>query len=221
MKIQAIIHCHSAFSPDSNLSLERIINLCQAHRIDAIALTDHNEITGALALQNMAPPDLKVIIGEEVTSREGHIIGLFLDKKIPPGLSIEETIYAIRQQGGVVLLPHPFDRIRKGSVGIPVTQRIKDKIDFIETFNARCLLKSDNTKAQLFAKEHNLASYAGSDGHFASEYINAIATMDDFTTKETFITSLKQATFTTRPAGWVAHLRSQQVKRFTRHHLSP
>jgi predicted metal-dependent phosphoesterase TrpH len=212
----AILHCHSLYSPDSNLSLQSIINVCTAHQISVIALTDHNEIQGALELQKIAPEGMQVIIGEEISSIEGHIIGLFLERKIAPGLSIEETILQIRSQGGVVLLPHPFDRIRKGSIGLEVTQRIKDKIDFIEIFNARCLLKSDNVKAERFAKEHNLWPYVGSDSHFGNEYINAVCTMDNFNSKEEFVEYLKLATFSTRPAGWVAHLRSQQVKRINK-----
>lgn len=213
--MRCVLHCHSLHSSDSSLSLKSIIKTCRANNIHAVALTDHNEVAGAFELQKLAP-DLQVIIGEEISSKEGHIIGLFLKEKIAPGLPIEETIQLIRKQGGVILLPHPFDRIRPGSAGLAVVTKIAMEIDFLEVFNARCLLSNDNKKAELFAKAHNLRPYAGSDAHFAREYTNAICDMQDFNTPDQFIRSLSQAKFTTRPAGWIMHLRSNYARHISR-----
>ncbi|HEY1074472.1 MAG TPA: PHP domain-containing protein [Patescibacteria group bacterium] len=218
--MRCVLHCHSLHSPDSSLPLQSIIDTCREYNINCVALTDHNEIAGAIELQKMAT-DIKVIIGEEVTSKEGHIIGLFLKEKISAGMPIHDTIRAIRDQGGVVLLPHPFDRIRPGSVGLKVLTQVAFEIDFLEIFNARCLLSSDNKKAAAFATEHRLRPYVGSDAHFASEYTNAICDMPNFDTPEGFVKSLSQATFSTRPAGWVIHVRSNYVRHISKRITDP
>ena len=106
--LKADLHVHSEYSPDSESSLVDIIEHCTAKGINCIAITDHNEIAGAIELKNIAP--FTVIVGEEILSSSGEIIGLFLTEHIPAQLSAEETIRRIKDQGGLVLIPHPFDR---------------------------------------------------------------------------------------------------------------
>ena len=206
------LHCHSEHSRDSDTALLKLIEICEARKIDAIALTDHNEITGAIRLKQLANKRIKVIIGEEIASQEGDVIGLFLKEKIEARLPIEETIRQIRSQGGVVLLPHPFDRIRHEAVGKTVTERIKNVIDFIEIFNSRCLFPGDNRKAKRYAKENSLSPFVGSDAHTKSEYGRSLNIMEPFRTPEEFIQSLKKATFKTRASGPFVHVRTKVVK---------
>jgi len=206
------LHCHSEHSRDSDTALQKLIALCVERKIDAIALTDHNEITGAVRLKQLAGKQLKVIIGEEIATTEGDVIGLFLKEKIEPRQPIEETIRQIRSQGGVVLLPHPFDRIRHEAVGLEVTERIKDQIDFIELFNSRCLFPGDNRKARRYTKENNLHGFVGSDAHTLKEYGRSVNIMEPFRSPEEFITSLRNATFKTRGSGALVHVKTKIVK---------
>jgi hypothetical protein len=104
--LRADLHCHSCYSKDSNLSLEKLIEACKKAGVNVVALTDHNEIEGGLRLREMAPHWLTVIVGEEIASVDGDIIGLFLKERIEPRLPIFETIRQIREQGGLVMVPH-------------------------------------------------------------------------------------------------------------------
>lgn len=147
----------------------------QERHIAVQAITDHNEIWGAQALQEMmhetqgeeespAVP-LKIIVGEEITTAEGEIIGLFLQEKIPPGLSPEETVARIESQGGLVLLPHGFDPFKRHRLSPAARDRIASHFDIIEAFNARISRRRYNRAAVEWAAEHNLLTSAGSDAH--------------------------------------------------------
>src|SRR5436190_17785030 len=107
-RLRADFHSHSHYSRDSVLNPRTFIDRCLKRGIDCIAVTDHNEIEGAFVIQKLAPPELKVIIGEEVKSSEGEIIGLFLQEFVPRGLTPEETVRAIQEQGGLAVVPHPY-----------------------------------------------------------------------------------------------------------------
>jgi predicted metal-dependent phosphoesterase TrpH len=210
--IRCELHCHSNYSKDSDLSLESIIATCKAKDIKVIALTDHNEIQGAFELQKIAPDWLTVIPAEEIATKQGDVIGLFLREKITARLDIHETIRQIHDQGGVVLLPHPFDRIRKEAVGLKVTESVKDTIDFIEVFNARCVFAGDNAKAKKFAELHNIPGFVGSDAHTTGEYGNASCYIKPFSTPEEFVTNLKEAKLTHKPANKWVHITTKMVK---------
>ena len=121
--------------------------------LDGVAIADHNTIEGALALQPMAP--FMVIVAEEIKTSEGEIIGLFLKSTIPRGLSPEETIVAIREQGGIVCVPHPLDRVRHSAMGRQTLERIIDQVDVLEVFNARVLFERERA-----AREMALANWA-------------------------------------------------------------
>jgi predicted metal-dependent phosphoesterase TrpH len=211
--VRAELHCHSHYSPDSRLSLPDLIAACEKQGITCVALTDHNTIEGALELHSGAPSWLQVIIAEEVSTLQGDVIGLFLHARIEPGLSMLETIAQIKAQGGIVLLPHPFDRIRKGAAGLTVTKEIQNDIDFIEIFNSRCLIPTDNQRARRYSKKERLLPYVGSDAHTASEYGNANCFLEAFATPEEFRKSLAHATFKTKSGGLVPHLKSHIAKR--------
>lgn len=191
-ELRAELHCHSIYSKnDGVLTPEQIVAVAKKKKIDIIAITDHNEIKGALELQKIAPEWLKVIIGEEITTKQGDIIGLFLNQKIAPFQDIRETIKEIKKQGGLVFVPHPLDRMRQNSIGEIVLNAIKNQINAVEVFNARVIVGADNQKAKLWARENNIAGFVGSDAHFASEFGKATTCLiSEFNGEDAFFESL-------------------------------
>lgn len=205
-------HCHSQYSGDSNVKIDDLIKRCQKVGITGLALTDHNEISGALELRKKAPNWLKIIVGEEVNTASGEIIGLFLSQKIPSGLSIEETIYEIKKQGGIVILPHPFDRLRSNKMPLTEIFRNINNFDVIETFNARSVFFSDNTRARDYVKTHHKLSICGSDAHFLAEYGQTTIKNIDCSGPQEFLSSLKNAVFKTKRASLIFHLLTKYEK---------
>ena len=146
--IRIDLHNHTHYSPDSILSPKQFVREARRHGLDVVAVTDHNTIRGALAVRELA--DSPVIIGEEVRSKDGEILGLFLSDEIPKGLSAGDTIACIKNQGGIVGVPHPFDSLRSALREDALLAHI-DQIDFIEGLNARMVFPSHNAKAREFA----------------------------------------------------------------------
>lgn len=210
-EVNCELHCHTSYSWDCDVPVNKVIEYALAKNVDVLAITDHNEIKGALEALNLAPNGLRIIIGEEISTLEGHIIGLFIKDKIEPHQSAKETILQIKKQGGVVLVPHAFDRLR-GGIGAKHLHELKGDIDFLEVFNARVLIAADNVKALNFAKEHGMASYVGSDGHTRGEYGNALNTIDNFDSQTDFVLALKRGKFTTKLSGFKVYVLSEYVK---------
>jgi len=188
--IKVDLHIHTEYSGDSLLSFEAIIATCQRRGIGCVAITDHNTIAGALAFKRIAP--FPVIVGEEIRTTAGEITGLFLSQEIPRGLSPQETIDRIREQGGLVYIPHPFSRARRSSLRRDVLEEIVPQIDIVEAFNSRTLLGRDNERARRFAQEHGLPCGAGSDAHTAYEIGRAYVEMEEFSGEEDFLRNLAQ-----------------------------
>lgn len=188
--IKADLHVHTHYSWDSLLSPEAIIEICQKKGIGCVAITDHNTIAGALELRKLAP--FPIIIGEEVKTTRGEISGLFLSQKIPAGLSPEETIARMKEQGGVVYVPHPLDRVRRSALGERNLLRIIEAVDVLEVFNSRVTLPRDNQRARELAKARGLLCGAGSDAHLAYEIGRAYVELPPFEGKEEFLESLAQ-----------------------------
>jgi predicted metal-dependent phosphoesterase TrpH len=167
MKID--LHCHTEASWDCITALADIPAQCRRVGIGVQAITDHNEVWGAQRLQEMVVADgrsdLTIIIGEEVTTTEGEIIGLFLSEKIEAGLSPEETVRQIKAQNGLVLLPHGFDPLKRYRLQPPALERIAADVDIVETFNARISQPRWNAAAVTWAAERNILMSAGSDAH--------------------------------------------------------
>lgn len=160
------LHCHSEASADCRTPLAAFPGRCKARGITVQAITDHNEIWGAQQLQEMTlGSELTVIVGEEVSSRDGEIIGLFLREKIPAGLSAEETVERIKTQGGLVLLPHGFDPLKRYRLTRLALERIAGQIDIVESFNARISRPTWNRTAAQWADERGLPKSAGTDAH--------------------------------------------------------
>lgn len=184
------------------MSLEQIIKKCLHKGINCIALTDHGTAEGALRLQQMAP--FTVIVGQEVLTPDGEIMGLFLKETVPTGLSPLEAASHIKKQGGLVGVPHPFDSMRglkKGSLDSLLPQ-----LDFLEVFNARSLLRSNNGLAKRLVIQHGLLATAGSDAHTPGEIGNAYVEMPEFTGVEDFKKSLAQGKIVGRRSCPLVHV---------------
>lgn len=167
MKID--LHCHTEASMDCITPLEEIPARCIERDIRVQAITDHNEVWAAKKLKAQTESDpscnLTILVGEEISTSEGEIIGLFLQEKIEPLLTPEETIRQIRAQNGLVLLPHGFDPLKRFRLQPAARERLVDEFDIIETFNARISRQRWNDTAVTWAKEKELLMSGGSDAH--------------------------------------------------------
>ena len=204
-RLKLDMHTHSEYSPDSRTPLEAQAKALVAKGIDVVCATDHNTIEGALRLRELAT-SLRVIVGEEVTSRDGEIIGLFLEQPIPRGLSGEETIARIHDQGGIVSVPHPFSRNRLYHIKRSALERLWQQIDCIEVFNAREAFAADNLRAAAFAKEHNIPGAVGSDAHRTSEIGRAWLEIDEFTDQQSFVQAVRNGSVHGSLTGSAIHL---------------
>jgi len=205
--LKADLHTHTYFSPDSLTSPEKYVQTCLQRGINCVAVTDHNDIGGALAVEKLA--SFRVIIGEEVESSEGEIMGLFLQEKVPAELSPEETVRRIKEQGGLVCIPHPFDRFRGEHLAEAALMRVLPQVDIIEALNSRTILRRDNERAARFAQEHGLAMSAGSDAHSTRELGRACVEMPDFEGPREFLEALKQGRIVGRLSSPLVHLCSR------------
>ena len=169
---------HTSYSPDSLMEPEKLVSRCMATGLDCIAITDHNTIAGALEVQHLA--SFRVIVGEEIKSQDGEIIGLFLQEAIPRGLPSLETVQRIKEQGGLVSVPHPFDHFRRSVIERHALQEIVSYVDIVETFNARNTLQRDNRKALELALEHGILMSAVSDSHTPVEVGRTYVEISDF-----------------------------------------
>lgn len=169
---------HTHFSPDSETDPDKLVKRCLKVGLELIAVTDHNTIEGALKVKDSAP--FPVIIGEEIKTSAGEITGLFLKETIPPGLSPIDTAHRIKDQGGLVSLPHPFDRFRSEVIDGKAIDELIPLLDIVEIFNSRNNLSADDRKAEKFAKEHNLLTSGVSDAHTLMELGRTYVQMPEF-----------------------------------------
>ena len=205
------LHIHTYNSPDSGAPISSIVNRCLQMGLDCIAVTDHNTIKGALEVRDAAP--FQVIVGEEVKSASGDIIGLFLNETVPKGLSARDTIDAIKSQGGLVLIPHPFDRFRPSAIGKDALLDILPSVDAIEAFNAHNLLARDNRRAEEFTAEKQVIPAACSDSHTPLELGRTYMEMDEFDgTPEGFLDSLSRANLVKKRCNQALRLTTVAVK---------
>jgi predicted metal-dependent phosphoesterase TrpH len=188
--LKADFHVHTQYSMDCNTPLEKIASRCLEIGINCVAITDHGTAEGALKFREMAP--FTVIVAEEILTPYGEIIGMFLEKTIPSGLSVAETISSIRAQGGLVCIPHPFDIFRKSALRDHIIEEIADQIDMIETLNARVMLPKNSAKARAFAAKHGIIQSAGSDAHTIREIGNVYIEMPEFEGRDDFLQALEK-----------------------------
>ena len=195
---------------DCHNELEDIVKRCQKLGLTCIAIADHDAVEGGLELQKIAP--FKVIVAEEVQTYNGEVMGMFLKKRIASGIPIEKAIAAIKEQGGLVNIPHPFDPMRGLRLNADEFNKLASQIDLIEVFNARVPTTQTNTKAVNFAKEHNLPGTAGSDSHSILELGSVAVTMNDFNTPAEFLAALRTATIEGKRASPFVHFHSTVAK---------
>ncbi|HEV8229070.1 MAG TPA: PHP domain-containing protein [Candidatus Limnocylindria bacterium] len=203
--IRLDMHTHCEYSPDSRTSVKTQAAAIKAAGLHVVCATDHNTIEGGLRLREVAD-GFRVIVGEEVSSRDGEIIGLFLERAIPRDLSAEETIARIKDQGGIVSVPHPFSRNRMLHIRRDALERVWRDIDCIEIFNAREAFARDNLRAAAYALERKIPGAVGSDAHRPSEIGRAWIEVADFAGRDDFVAALREGTVHGRLTGNAIHL---------------
>ncbi len=209
--IDVDLHMHTDHSHDCETPVEVLLAAAREAGLGAIAVTDHNEISGALEAREKAAQSgaqggrgrIKVIVGEEVkTAEQGEVIGLFIEEKIPRGMTMADTVAEIKRQGGLVYVPHPFDRMH----AVPDYEHllpILDDVDAIEVFNPRVAIGSFNEEAVRFAAKYRLVAGAGSDSHVAQGLGSVRIRMRDFDGPREFLQSLMDAEIMTKPTSLV------------------
>ena len=215
--MKADLHAHTHFSRDAVTSVETFTRRYEQAGIDCVAVSDHNNVDGAFAVREIAP--FRVIVAEEIKSTEGEIIGLFLQETVRKGLSPEDTVRAIREQNGLVLIPHPFDRLRGSPLREEALLRILPDVDVIEVFNSRTVLKADDDRGLRFAQQHGKAMSAATDAHTPWEIGLAYTEMPAFEGPEDFLASLGRGTIVGKRSFIGVHLISTWAKIKWRLHL--
>ncbi len=210
--LKADLHIHTEYSMDCSTSLDEIVERCQQLGIGCVAIADHGTIEGALKLRETAP--FMVIIAEEILTPDGEIMGLFLEETIPSGISADEAVAAIKAQGGLVGIPHPFDSLRGSSLSGQVLQRLvsSGQVDALEVLNSRSILGRGLAMARLFAEKHRLAKTAGSDAHSPSEIGHAYLEMPQFKGRDDFLKAVARGKVCGGRSSPLVHLRSMANK---------
>jgi predicted metal-dependent phosphoesterase TrpH len=171
------LHCHTSASFDCLSAPKAVVRAAAERGLTHLAITDHDRIDGALETRELAPAGLTVLIGEEVKTLDGDLICVFLEEAIPPGMSAVETIAAAREQGALVGIPHPFDRLRGSLMRDEGMEALGASVDWVETHNAR-IVGRGNERAVVYAGEHGLPGVAVSDAHSILEVGVAYTALD-------------------------------------------
>jgi predicted metal-dependent phosphoesterase TrpH len=208
--LKADLHIHTKHSMDCQTPLDKIISRCQKLGINCIAIADHGTAEGALKMQQLAP--FKVIVAEEILTTEGEIMGMFLKETIPSGITPQEAVKRIREQGGLVNIPHPFETIRGSALKDKIIDEIAKDIDLMEVLNSRSPFPANTNKAKAFAEKHGIPGGAGSDAHSVYEIGNAYIEIPDFNTTEEFLKALAQGNIHGKRSGMFVHLFSSWAK---------
>jgi len=184
------LHTHSIISQDGGITATQYEKILQTGELDCVAITDHNETSFARIMQKKLGE--RIIIGEEIRTTEGEIIGLYLNETIPSGLGIDETLASIKHQGGLVYLPHPYERLRKGWQKGTI-DRIAEDIDIVEVFNGRGRFRGKQIQAEQFALKYNILQAASSDAHGWRGLGHTSSTLTEFPTHKTLKKLLSKA----------------------------
>jgi len=197
------MHVHTFYSYDGYLALDALDAAAQRRGVTTLAITDHDEIEGALRAADLharGKIHTEIIVGEEIATSCGEIIGLFLNQRIPPGMSMRETIHAIRQQGGLVCLNHPFGYSRRTCrLQITALKDLWDQIDIVEVFNGRNIERTANELAANLAASRAKPRGAGSDAHSPWEVGRTFVCVPPFEGPKEFLTALRAANCVHRP----------------------
>lgn len=194
--VKVDFHTHSIASPDGGVTAEQYKKTIESGMLDVIAITDHNTIDFAELLHEQLGD--KIIIGEEIMSSAGEIIGLYLTKRVRPGLTPLETVEAIKDQGGIVYIPHPFETFRKG-LHPSILDELTDHIDIVEVCNGRALLQNRGPQAVVWTRLNNKVGAAASDAHGFYGLGSTYTELSELPTKDNLLQLLTHATRRTSP----------------------
>jgi predicted metal-dependent phosphoesterase TrpH len=208
------LHSHTIASEDCLMRPADIVRTCQRLGLDRLAVTDHNTIRGALALQALAPE--LVIVGEEIMTTQGELLAYFVREEVPPGLTPADTIARLRAQGCAISVSHPFDRLRKGAWREADLAAIMDLVDAIEVFNARCIYPADNARALAFAQAHAKLGTVGSDAHSHRELGRAVVVVPTAASGTELVAGLASGQRRTRLSSPAIHFTSRFAKTWKR-----
>lgn len=214
MVVRADLHVHTNVSRDGIMSPTELEAVAIRRGLTCLAITDHNSISGAK--QMLAESSLQIIVGEEIRSTAGEITGLFLEEMIPSDLTPLEVVRRIKEQGGLVYVPHPFDRLRGSVLRASALEQILPMVDIVEAYNSRNVLPQDNTRALMFASEHGLLVAGGSDAHIPYEVGRTVVEMPAFRGPDEFLSSLRVANIIGRRSPSPVHLVTTWAKLWRR-----
>lgn len=195
--IKIDLHTHSVYSEDGSLGEEHYVKLLKDKTLDCIAITDHDEIAFAVEMQKLHPE--QIIVGEEITTKQGEIIGLYLNSKIEPNQDIKQAVKQIKQQGGLVYIPHPFETVRSGVMKTTLDS-IKEDVDIVEAHNGRAIFQNKGPEATTWARLNNKVIASSSDAHGPSGIGTCYTKIKEHPTKENLIKQLQMGRLeTSRP----------------------
>lgn len=192
MAVRIDLHTHSYGSPDGGLTVTDYGHIASLGHDTFVAVTDHNSIDAAREIKRSAGG--RIIIGEEIRTTEGEIIGLYLQESVPKLLSPEETVAAIKSQGGLVCIPHPFEDVRRG-ITETALERIAKDVDIIEVHNGRAVFQNKSKQAYDWAKRYGWAGVASSDAHALAGWGKTYTEVAEPPTRENLVKQLHQATY--------------------------
>lgn len=184
------LHTHSIASPDGGLSAADYERILDSGQLDCIAVTDHNTTDFARELHKKLGD--KIIIGEEITTQDGEIIGLFLRRTIPAGLTLQEAVQAIQQQGGLVYVPHPFETVRSG-LPASILDTIADEVDIIEVKNGRAVFQNRSAQAADWAANNGVCGSAASDAHGRQGWGRSFSVVNEMPNRDNLVALLSRA----------------------------
>ncbi len=213
--MRADFHMHTHFSKDCTTSPQRLVDRCLKVGFGCIAVTDHNTICGGMEVAKIAP--FPVIVASEIKTTHGEITGLFLTEEIPRGLSPMETVERIKAQGGLVSIPHPFDKVRSSVITDDALEEVLPHADIIEAFNARNVFRGADERAKAAAATHGLVMTAVSDAHHALELGRTYTEMPEFDgSPQGFLAALKEASLHPSPPPWWGQVLMHGVTTFNK-----
>lgn len=191
-RIKTVFHVHTDHSDDGNRSVGQLLEIARDRGIGCLTITDHDTISGAREMAAHAGSDLNVIIGEEISTTAGHLIGLFLREEIEPGMSPRDTALAIRQQGGLVVIPHPYNWM----FGCGLCGRVEDVVDLtdaVEVCNAQNFWSVPNLRAESLAARYDLPRVVGTDFHHGDNLDACYQMIEPFDGPAEFLASVRRA----------------------------
>lgn len=192
------LHTHSIASPDGGLTEKYYESALNKKVLDAAAITDHNTIEFAVEMNKKLGS--RIIVGEEIMTESGEVIGLYLKKHVPAGLPLSETVDRIKSQGGLVYIPHPFEKVRSGIAKAELEKHL-DQIDIIEVINGRAFVGNKAVEASIFAEDNGLPGAASSDAHGSSGWGRTYTAVSAMPTRENLAELVSAGTKTYKRPG--------------------